>query len=899
MSITAASLMVRVGADTAAAEAGIARVAQMLLPGGALALGIAAAATAAVGIGVAATKMAGDFQAGMASIVTGAGESQSNLQLISDGVLQIAKDTGSTTQQLVSGLYMIESGGYRGQKALDILRNAAEGAKVGAADLGTVADATDTILKNFGEHGMTSATAVNTLIATVANGKTHMEDLASSLSGVLPTAAAVGVSLNDVMAAMATMTGEGVDAANASTYLRQTLLALTAPAPKAVAALKSVGLTTQQVSDAMKTSLPGALELITDAVGKKFPVGSAAYVGALKDIAGGSKQIQGMLDLTGQHLATFKSDVDLIGGAAKKGGSAINGWALVQSTFNQKMDRAKEVVQTFFISLGTHLLPVATQLAGMFADGLPAALDKAGSFFRTVILPVVRELADIFTSDVLPVLRQVGAAVQSELLPALAQLWAVLAPGLDKLAATVGPQIVPALRLLGAVFKNVVGPVLVFIIGLVAHAVVILATLISAGVRIATEVPAAFNRLRAGVEGAIAGIQQKWTGLQTAVTGALTSIQQGIGSAVANVVGWFNQWKGVIEVVAGVLALVFGPALIQSGIQAVTAGAQITASFIKNVIATGTEATIAGAKTTGSFIAGMAKAGIAAVVNGAKVTASFVTSLVTTGVEAVRTGALMTAKLIPAILSAAAEFAVAAAGGIASAITGLIGYAAAGWAAAAATIAATWPILAVIAGLALLVVGIKFAIDHWSQITAAVGVAGGVLGRFKDGVLDGVGTAFQGLGAIVGGVFAGIESIIKGYVNIYIGLIDFFIRAINGISIHVPKIDLPGGHSLGGNDLSFPHIPEIPMLANGGRILSGGWAVVGEHGAELAHLPGGSRVFSNPESSRMLAGAGGGSGAGQPIVIHQTITLDGRVLARSTVKHMPDVLAQATGVRSV
>ena len=52
--------------------------------------------------------------------------------------------------------------------------------------------------------------AVNTLIATVANGKTHMEDLASSLSQVLPTASSAKVGLNDVMGAMATMTGEGV-----------------------------------------------------------------------------------------------------------------------------------------------------------------------------------------------------------------------------------------------------------------------------------------------------------------------------------------------------------------------------------------------------------------------------------------------------------------------------------------------------------------------------------------------------------------------------------------------------------------------------------------------------------------------------------------------------------------
>jgi TP901 family phage tail tape measure protein len=332
------------------------------LGGALLSVGVATAGLA-VGIGVTAVKAAGTFQEGLTSLVTGAGEAQKNIGMVGDGILNLAVQTGTSTAQLTSGMYQIESAGYHGSAGLAVLAAAARGARVGNASLGTVADATTTIMTDFGIKSQNASIAVNTLVATVANGKTTMDQLAGSLSQILPTASAAGVSLTDTAAAMSTMTGEGVPAAQAATYLRQTILGIEAPSTAAGKALNSVGLTTTQVSNEMKKSLPGALQMITDAVGKQFPVGSAAYVNAIKNISGGSKTMQGMLDLTGVHLATFKANVGNIASAVKNGGSSINGWSAVQQNFNFKMSQGSEVVQTLMIRVGQQLLPAITQLA--------------------------------------------------------------------------------------------------------------------------------------------------------------------------------------------------------------------------------------------------------------------------------------------------------------------------------------------------------------------------------------------------------------------------------------------------------------------------------------------------------------------------------------------------------
>src|SRR5438067_2429712 len=92
-----------------------------------LALGAAAAAGAAlVAVGVASTKMAGDFEQSVTKLYTTAGESKANLQMVGDGILSMSSQVGTGAQKLVDAMYWIESGGLHGAKALEAMRVAAQ-----------------------------------------------------------------------------------------------------------------------------------------------------------------------------------------------------------------------------------------------------------------------------------------------------------------------------------------------------------------------------------------------------------------------------------------------------------------------------------------------------------------------------------------------------------------------------------------------------------------------------------------------------------------------------------------------------------------------------------------------------------------------------------------------------
>src|SRR5258708_39579737 len=95
----------------------------------------------ALTVGVASVKMAIGFQEAMTTLSTGAGVAEKDLRVIGDGIKKISVQTGTTTDELLEGEFMIAAAGCTGATSLKILRASAEGAKTGNAALANVTDA--------------------------------------------------------------------------------------------------------------------------------------------------------------------------------------------------------------------------------------------------------------------------------------------------------------------------------------------------------------------------------------------------------------------------------------------------------------------------------------------------------------------------------------------------------------------------------------------------------------------------------------------------------------------------------------------------------------------------------------------------------------------------------------
>src|SRR6266699_2900115 len=242
---------------------------------------------------------------------------------------------------------------------------------------------------------------------------------------LMPLAKNLGISFNDVAGAMSTMTNANIPANVAATSLRFLMQSLENPTHKAKDAMAAMGLNSIAVGNELKTSLPGALDMIYKAALKAGPEGSVPFNRAMSDMIGGQRSLQSMLALTGTHFATFKDDAAKIAAAMDISKTAVLGWDVAQKNFNVQLDRGKAAFQGLLITIGSLLLPVLTNLLTQVtpiiqsftdwlsnSDNLQAGLDTLTS----IMAPLISAIQDTWTY-LQPLIQQVIAwAIKNDVL---------------------------------------------------------------------------------------------------------------------------------------------------------------------------------------------------------------------------------------------------------------------------------------------------------------------------------------------------------------------------------------------------------------------------------------------------------------------------------------------------
>ena len=316
-----------------------------------LALGAGAVAVGALYMGM-------KFQEASTQLVTGAGQSEAGLKMVEQGMLAVSTQTATSSKDIESGMYMIESAGFHGAQGLDVLKAAAEGAKVGNAQLGDVANVVTSALNAYHEPASRAVSVTDQLVATVASGKMHMQDLTTAMASVLPVAASYGVSLSQVGGALATMTMQGMTARRSSTDLAFLLRGLAAPGATAQKAMQGVGLSAQQLSSDLSTKgLAGTLQIVEAAIAKNTHSSYAARE-AMLAITGGATGLTTALMLTGKHESTFTDNTKAVGDAARHAGKDVQGWGDVTKDTAFKLDQAKTAVENTGTA-GSSAIPTA------------------------------------------------------------------------------------------------------------------------------------------------------------------------------------------------------------------------------------------------------------------------------------------------------------------------------------------------------------------------------------------------------------------------------------------------------------------------------------------------------------------------------------------------------------
>lgn len=346
---------------------------------------VAGVGAAAAGMGEAVGK-AGAYQAQLQRLVGTAGESEQNIGMVGSAILAMAGTVGYSAQDLAGAMYTVESAGFHAGSGLSVLQTSAEAAKAENADLAVVADAVTSALNAYGLQGNQATQVTDQMLTAVSLGKTNFQDLAGSMGEVLPTAASAGVGLDQVGAAMATMTAQGTQAQMAATDVGYAIRGLENPSSTAQQTLKDLGVGATTFADELRSKgLFQTLQDLQDAIGNKFPAGSAQYNAALQSILGNVQGLQAVLELGGQHAQTFQSNLEAMGSS---GGKTTAVFDDQMKTFNGTMDRFRSGADAAGIAIGTQLLPYVTSAAGWLADHLVPASQALTTTLQQVITAI-------------------------------------------------------------------------------------------------------------------------------------------------------------------------------------------------------------------------------------------------------------------------------------------------------------------------------------------------------------------------------------------------------------------------------------------------------------------------------------------------------------------------------
>lgn len=372
-----------------------------------------------VGVGVAATKMAMDFDTSMSKIVGLVGIAQEEVDAMRQPVIDLASEFGKTGAEAADALFFITSAGLRGSDAMDVLEASLKASAAGLGEVKIVADLATSAMNAYGSDVLSASAATDVLTAAVREGKLEPAELASSMGRVLPIASALGVGFDEVGAAFAGMSRTGTNASEAATQIRGILAQLTKESPKGKKALDSVGLSYKGLRRQLKEEgLLATLQTMVKAFG-----GNTVATGKF---FGNVRALTGVMDMLGASAETTE---DIFGRMSDTTGILDSAFEATANTSGFQLQQALSSVKNSLIEIGDAIAP--------FVEMAAEKLQQLVAAFKA-LSPEQKKMAMLF------------AAIAAAIGPLLIVLGTVVS-ALGALVGVMGAISLPVLAVIAAV----------------------------------------------------------------------------------------------------------------------------------------------------------------------------------------------------------------------------------------------------------------------------------------------------------------------------------------------------------------------------------------------------------------------------------------------------------------
>lgn len=264
------------------------------------------------------------FGAAMRVANTMAGKNAEGFAKLKNQVAGVAKNVPVARDELANGLYQVISNSVPEDNWIDFLNKSAKASVGGVADLGEVVKVTSTIIKNYGLAWGAAESVQDKIQLTAKNGVTSFEQLAQALPRVTANASTLGVSIDELLASFATLTGVSGNTNEVATQMAAIFTALVKPSSEATEMAEKMGIEFNAASIQAAGGLRNFLTQL-DASVKEY----AAANGVLEQevyakLFGSAESLRALTPLTNQLSEKFSENVDAMANSAGTINAAYN-----------------------------------------------------------------------------------------------------------------------------------------------------------------------------------------------------------------------------------------------------------------------------------------------------------------------------------------------------------------------------------------------------------------------------------------------------------------------------------------------------------------------------------------------------------------------------------------------
>lgn len=299
------------------------------------------------GIGAASFAAATKFETSFAKLSTIADTSQVPVDKLKKSIISLSNETGLGASEINDAAYSAISAGQSTKNALGFVESAAKLSKAGFTSIATSTDVLTTALNAYGMKASEVGHVSDVLITTQNLGKTTVDELASSMGKVIPTASAAGIGIEDLSSQYVALTKNGIATAEATTYINSMINELSKSGTEANLTFKKIagetfkeyiesGHNTAEAMALLKKGCEDTGLSIADAFGSA-EAGKAAQV-----------------------LASHTSDAtDALKQMETTSGQTEEAFGKMEKTTGASIEKMLTSITNLGIAIGQNLLPIA------------------------------------------------------------------------------------------------------------------------------------------------------------------------------------------------------------------------------------------------------------------------------------------------------------------------------------------------------------------------------------------------------------------------------------------------------------------------------------------------------------------------------------------------------------